>query len=161
MLKRMPVTVMVTGIVLCDQISKIFANRHLVLHEPKVIVEHLNLTLVYNRGAAFGFLSEAGSWNRWFFVVLTICIVLFLIHLLKGMETEHKSAPFAIALIIGGALGNLADRIWWGHVIDFVDIHYFGYHWPAFNVADSAITAGALGLLFFAFRGSKNESPSR
>ncbi len=161
MLKRMPVIVVVVGIILCDQVSKIFANCNLVLHEPQSIAEYLNLTLVYNRGAAFGFLSEAGSWNRWLFVVLTICIVLFLMHLLKDMESERKSVTFAIAFIIGGALGNLIDRIWRGHVIDFVDIHYSGYHWPAFNVADSAITAGALGLLLFAFRGSKNESSSR
>ncbi len=161
MLKRMPIIMVIAGVMLCDQVSKMVADRHLVLHEPQVILEHLNLTLVYNRGAAFGILSEAGSWNRWFFIVLTSGIVLFLMHLLKGMEAERKLAPFAIAFIIGGALGNLIDRIWWGHVIDFIDVHYLNCHWPAFNVADSAIMAGALGLVFFAFQGPKNESSSR
>lgn len=109
-----------------------------------------NLVLTYNAGAAFSFLSEAGGWQRWFFTVVAMiasCAIVYLLH----RHTGEKLFCVALALILGGALGNLWDRITLGHVVDFLDFHVSGYHWPAFNVADSAITVGAILLVVDSF----------
>jgi signal peptidase II len=102
-----------------------------------------NFTLVYNSGAAFSFLSEAGGWQRWFFSLLTISICALLMIWLKRLDEHEKPAAIGLSLVLGGALGNLIDRLMYGYVIDFIQWYYYGYYWPTFNVADSAISVGA------------------
>jgi len=106
-----------------------------------------NLVLAHNTGAAFSFLAGAGGWQRGFFSVIAVVAAGVIVHLLRKHH-EEKIFSLALALILGGALGNLIDRILLGHVVDFLDFYVQGYHWPAFNVADMAITGGA-GLLIW------------
>ena len=130
-------------IIVLDQITKIAADTYLTYHQPVPIIPFFNLTLAYNTGAAFSFLSDAGGWQRWFFTVLTIVISTVLVIWLLRLPREERWTAAALALILGGAIGNLMDRAIYGHVIDFLDVYYQHYHWPTFNVADSAITVGA------------------
>ncbi len=130
-----------------DQGTKILAEYYLKLYQPVEVLPFMNLTLMQNHGAAFSFLADAGGWQRWFFVVLTIVITVFLLRWLRGLPAEQRWLAVAIALVIGGAIGNLMDRVQYGYVIDFLDFHAMGWHWPAFNVADSAIFVGALILM--------------
>lgn len=131
-----------------DQLSKCAAAAALIPYQPKPIMPMLNLTLAYNTGAAFSFLSTAGSWNRWLFagfsVVMSIVLIIWLIRLPKQAVLQS----LAVSLILGGAIGNLYDRAMLGHVIDFIDVYYKNHHWPVFNLADSAICCGAILLLF-------------
>lgn len=135
-----------------DQLSKIAANASLTLHEPVAVTPYFNLTLVYNPGAAFSILGDAGGWQRWALLGVTAAICAFLYVWLKRLESGETGAAAAITAIIGGAIGNAIDRLAYGHVVDFIDLHYGGYHWPAFNVADAAIIVGAAGLILLAFR---------
>jgi signal peptidase II len=130
-------------IIIADQITKHLVTKHLVYQQANEIISGLNLTLVHNTGAAFSFLSEAGGWQRWFFVVLTSAVSLGLIYWLGTLAKQRIWLAAALALVLGGALGNLWDRIMLGYVIDFIDVYYAQWHWPAFNVADSSICAGA------------------
>lgn len=130
-------------IIIADQITKHLVTKHLVYQQANEIISGLNLTLVHNTGAAFSFLSEAGGWQRWFFVVLTSAVSLGLIYWLGTLAKQRIWLAVALALVLGGALGNLWDRIMLGYVIDFIDVYYAQWHWPAFNVADSSICAGA------------------
>jgi len=142
-----------------DQVTKIYANAELVLHRPIPIAPNFNLTLAYNTGAAFSFLSEAGGWQRWFFTALSTVVSVALVIWLKRMPGGQRLLPAAVALILSGAIGNLIDRVLYGYVIDFIQVYYsadsclIGFYglrgicyWPSFNVADSAISIGA-GLL--------------
>ena len=131
-----------------DQGSKTLAEYYLELYRQVEILPFFNLTLMQNKGAAFSFLADAGGWQRWFFVVLTVVIIVFLLRWLRALEGSERRLAVALALIIGGAAGNLIDRVFYGHVIDFLDFHVMGWHWPAFNIADSAITLGALTLVW-------------
>jgi signal peptidase II len=110
--------------------------------------------LTYNAGAAFSFLSNESGWQRWLFSGIAICASVLIIYLLRK-HTSEKLFCVALSFILGGALGNLWDRITLGYVVDFLDFHYSGYHWPAFNVADSLIFVGALLLIFESFRHKK------
>jgi signal peptidase II len=133
-----------------DLWTKSVALAHLQLHQPVPVIEGwLNWTLTYNTGAAFSFLSDAGGWQRWFFSALAIVVSLLLAFWLTRIPRHDWRQALPFALIIGGALGNLIDRMRYGHVVDFVDAYWREHHWPAFNVADSAIVAGALGLALF------------
>lgn len=114
------------------------------------LTSFFNLVLTYNAGAAFSFLSEAGGWQRWFFTAVAAVASCAILYLLRKHAGE-KLFCIALSLILGGALGNLWDRVTLGHVIDFLDFHVSGYHWPAFNVADSAITVGAILLVVDSF----------
>ena len=134
-------------IIVFDQASKILADHFLQYHQPIEIFPMFNLTLMYNKGAAFSFLANAGGWQRWFFLVLTSVVSLFLLFWLKKLKTHQVLQYSALALILGGAIGNLIDRAIYGHVIDFIDVYYQQHHWPAFNIADSAITVGAVLLI--------------
>ena len=107
----------------------------------------LNMTLVHNTGAAFSFLSDAGGWQRWFFVIISMVVSTILAVWLYRLPSRQYLLAMAITLILGGALGNLCDRILLGYVVDFVDAHYQQHHWPAFNVADATITLGAVLLI--------------
>ncbi len=127
-----------------DQGTKILAEYYLELYRQVEIIPFMNLTLMQNEGAAFSFLADAGGWQRWFFVVVTIVITVFLLRWLRSLSEDERWLAIAIALIIGGAIGNLIDRVQYGYVIDFLDLHAMGWHWPAFNIADSAIFIGAI-----------------
>jgi signal peptidase II len=134
-------------VILCDQLSKIAIARVFSYGEGRVITSFFNLVLVYNKGAAFSFLAAAGGWQRWAFTALGVVAALVICYLLKRHASQRLFCT-ALSLILGGALGNVLDRLMYGHVIDFLDFHVGGWHWPAFNVADSAITIGAVLLVF-------------
>ncbi len=130
-----------------DQWSKHLAMAHLMLYEPLPIIPSLNLTLAENRGAAFSFLSTASGWQRWFFVVLALGVSTLLVVWLSRLNARQRLQASALAFILGGALGNVWDRMVYGHVIDFIDVYYADWHFPVFNIADSAITVGAVLLI--------------
>lgn len=139
-------------VIVLDQVTKLLADNMLGYHQPVAIMPMFNLTLLYNTGAAFSFLSDAGGWQRWFFIVLSITISIVLIIWLHRLKPQQKLQMTAIALILGGAIGNLIDRSIYGHVIDFIDVYYKVHHWPAFNIADSAISIGAVLLIIDSFK---------
>lgn len=132
-----------TIVLLLDQLTKITVTRLFSYGESVAVTSFFNLVLVYNKGAAFSFLANQGGWQRWFFTVLGIGAALFIVYLLKR-HAGQRMFCWALALILGGAVGNVIDRVLYGHVIDFLDFHVGGWHWPAFNVADSAICIGAV-----------------
>lgn len=141
-------------VVLLDQTSKVWAEQALAYGRPVEIFGWFNLTLVYNRGAAFSFLSQAGGWQRGFFILIGLVAVAILLGWLRKLQPQERWQGLGLALILGGAVGNLIDRARHGYVVDFIDWHYAGWHWPTFNVADSAITAGVVVLLLTLIRGS-------
>ncbi len=143
-------------VILLDQLTKQLAEQNLSLYELIPLLPSLNLTLAYNEGAAFSFLSDQGGWQRWFFSGLALVVSLVLVGWLAKLKDERLLA-ITLALIIGGAVGNLIDRVLFGHVIDFIDVYVQQYHWPAFNVADSAICVGVVLMFLDAFR-AKDES---
>lgn len=129
-----------------DQLTKLAVINLYAVGEQTVVTSWFNIVRVHNPGAAFSFLADAGGWQRWFFVGLGIAAVIVLGFL---MVRHAGQTVFALAasLIISGAIGNTIDRLSWGHVIDFIDLHTAGWHWPAFNLADSCIVTGALLLV--------------
>jgi signal peptidase II len=149
--------------VILDQLTKYVAEAELLLHRPVAIFPGFNFTLMYNKGAAFSFLSEAGGWQRIFFVSLSTAISIFLFFWLKQICSDEKQKAnqllqLAIALILGGAIGNLIDRALTGEVVDFIQVYYSSYYFPAFNIADSAITLGAGLLILDMFLESKRNT---
>jgi len=152
MLKWLWLSVVVIAL---DQITKLLASAQLVMHQPVPVLPSFNLTLMHNSGAAFSFLSQAGGWQRWFFVVIAVVVSVVLTLWLHRLPRHQTWLALALALILGGALGNVWDRIMLGYVVDFVDLYYGDWHWPAFNVADSAITLGAVLLVLDAVRGER------
>ena len=130
-----------------DLYTKQLASDALVLYRPHEVFSWLNMTLAHNYGAAFSFLSSAGGWQRWFFIVLASAVSLVLLVWLIRLPRREWMTGLGLALILGGAIGNLVDRIRLGYVVDFIDFHIGGWHYPAFNVADSAITCGVILLL--------------
>ena len=146
-------------IIVADQISKWVVLEHFQLHESlPVIAGFLNWTLAYNEGAAFSFLSDAGGWQRWFFTALAVIVSAILVVWLSRTNRADWRTAMPLALIIGGAIGNVIDRIRLGHVVDFIDVHYGTWSWPAFNIADSAISVGAVMLIAFGLFASKPDS---
>jgi signal peptidase II len=138
----------VSAIVLVlDQLTKHLVTRAFTLYESVEITSFFNLVLVHNRGAAFSFLSDAGGWQRGFFIVLALVASGWIVWLLRKHPQETLFC-FALSLVLGGALGNVIDRVLVGAVVDFLDFHVFGYHWPAFNVADMGISCGAVLLIW-------------
>ncbi len=138
------------AVIALDQLTKWWVLNTLPEYQPVPVIEGFwNWYRTYNTGAAFSFLSDAGGWQKYFFVVLAIGITgLLTFWLLKTPRRDWKSAlPFA--LVIGGAIGNVIDRLLHGHVIDFIQWHWQDHYWPAFNIADSAIVAGAIGIALF------------
>jgi signal peptidase II len=134
-------------VILLDWFSKQRVSEALELYRPQEIFSWLNITLAHNYGAAFSFLADAGGWQRTFFIVLaSVVSVVLLVWLLRLPRHEWRTA-LGLSLVLGGAVGNLADRIRLGYVVDFIDVHFSGWHYPAFNVADSAITCGVALLL--------------
>ncbi len=133
-------------VILLDQWTKVLAEDLLRYGEPRVVTGFFNFTLLYNKGAAFSMLSDAGGWQHWLFSVIAAVVSVVLAVWLYRLPRTARLEPFALALVLGGAIGNLIDRLRLGHVVDFIQLHYRELYWPAFNLADSAITLGA-GLL--------------
>ena len=134
-------------IVLFDQLTKVLVVRSFTLGQRRAIVDgFFDLTLVYNKGAAFSFLAGAGGWQRWFFIGLGLAAVAFMLYLL-WRHGQQKMFALGVALILGGAIGNIIDRILRGQVVDFVLMFWKDFYWPAFNVADCGITVGAALLI--------------
>jgi len=129
-------------VILLDQLSKIMITQMFSYGQSKSVTSFFNLVLAYNKGAAFSFLAAEGGWQRYLFSGIAAVAAVFIIYLLKR-HAGKRLFCWALALVLGGALGNLIDRIAYGHVIDFLDVHVGGWHWPAFNIADSAICVGA------------------
>ena len=129
-------------VVLFDQISKITMSRLLAFGQSEPVTSFFNLVMVYNKGAAFSFLADQQGWQRYLFAGISLAASLLIIWMLKRNPSQRLFC-WALALILGGAIGNLIDRLAYGHVIDFLDVYFYGWHWPAFNVAESAITIGA------------------
>jgi len=157
-------------VLVLDQWTKIWADNELILHNPVALMPFFNLTLAYNEGAAFSFLSDAGGWQKWFFIILAIVICIVLVIWLSRLSVVAKWESIALSLVLGGAIGNVIDRFLYGHVIDFFDVYYesescffmFGdagmsCHWPAFNIADAAICVGAVMLIIESFTNNKKE----
>lgn len=133
-------------ILVADQFTKVLIMGYYQLGESTPVTTFFNIVRVHNSGAAFSFLAGAGGWQRWFFTAIGIGAALLMVWLLKK-HAGQKLFAFAIASILGGAVGNVIDRVLYGHVVDFLDFHWRGWHFPAFNVADSAITVGAACLI--------------
>ena len=148
-------------VVVLDQLTKQWVEEAFVLYESLPVTSFFNLTLVYNTGAAFSFLADAGGWQRWFFLVLALVICIYLVYWLLQLKKDQLLLPLAIAMIIGGAVGNVIDRLLYGHVIDFLDFYYQQWHWPAFNLADSAIVMGVILFIWDAFFGHHHDESSK
>ena len=134
-----------------DQLSKFTMTRVLATGSGIEVTPFFNLVLVYNRGAAFSFLSSASGWQRELFIAIALIASVWVVYLLRR-HLRQTLFCFALSLILAGAIGNVIDRVLVGAVIDFLDFHLFGYHWPAFNLADSAITCGAALLVWESLR---------
>jgi signal peptidase II len=134
-----------------DQVSKLVVANSMQLYQSIPITSFFKLTYVRNTGAAFSFLSDAGGWQRWFFAGLAILISMIIAVWLTRLKPHETLLAVALSLVLGGAIGNLIDRLAYGYVIDFLDIYYQTWHWPAFNVADSAITLGVILMLLESF----------
>ena len=139
------------AIVVIDQITKFVILQKFVLHETLYVTSFFNLVYVRNTGAAFSLFADAGGWQRFFFIGVAVAASAWVVWLLRR-HPEQTLFCLALAMILGGAVGNLIDRVIFGSVVDFVQVHYAGYFFPAFNVADSAITVGAGLLLWDGFR---------
>ena len=147
------------AIVVLDQLTKHMVKQAFALHEVVEITPFFNMLLVLNKGAAFSLLADAGGWQRAFFISIAIAASLWIGWLLRRHGSDTLFC-LALSLILGGALGNVIDRIAIGAVVDFLDFHAGGWHWPAFNVADIAISCGAVFLVFDALRTKPRETPS-
>ncbi|MDD5578637.1 MAG: signal peptidase II [Methylobacter sp.] len=134
-----------------DQGSKLAVDKSMQLYQSIPVIPYFNLTYVHNTGAAFSFLSEAGGWQRWFFAGLALVISVVITIWLVRLKSHETLLAVALALVLGGAAGNLIDRLAYGYVIDFLDVYYQDWHWPAFNIADSAITLGVILMLAESF----------
>jgi signal peptidase II len=135
------------AIVIADQLTKYCATLWLAYGEPVAVFPGLNFTLLHNTGAAFSLLSDASGWQRWFFAGVALVVAAVITLWLRQVGHHERWLPIALSLILGGAIGNFWDRLTLGYVIDFIQVYYQRWSWPAFNVADSAISVGAVMLL--------------
>jgi signal peptidase II len=142
-----------------DQWSKNIVDSTMQLYQSIPIIPYFNLTYVHNTGAAFSFLSQAGGWQRWFFAALALAVSVGITIWLARLNKQETLLAVALALVLGGAVGNLTDRLMYGYVIDFLDVYYQDWHWPAFNIADSAITLGVILLLAESFGLGSSKTP--
>jgi signal peptidase II len=133
-------------LLLVDQFTKVLIVGNYQLGDSTYVTSFFNVVRVHNTGAAFSFLASAGGWQRWFFTGLGLIAAAAIFWLLRS-HAGQKLFSFALACILGGAIGNVVDRLLYGYVVDFLDLHWSGMHFPAFNVADSAISVGALCLV--------------
>ena len=147
-------------VIVLDQLSKAAISSHFVYGESMTVMAHFNLVLAHNTGAAFSFLSDAGGVQRWLFSAIALVASAWIVWLLRRHQAE-KLFSFSLAFILGGALGNLIDRVAYGYVVDFLDFYWGGYHFAAFNLADSAITCGAGLLIWDSFKGKEHGTATR
>ena len=146
-------------VLVLDQVTKLAVAANMQLYQSIQVLPFFNLTYVHNTGAAFSFLSEAGGWQRWFFAVLAFVISVVITVWLVRLKRHETLLAVSLALVLGGAVGNLIDRLAYGYVIDFLDVYYQDWHWPAFNIADSAITIGVALMIAESFGlGKKGEA---
>jgi signal peptidase II len=138
-------------VLLLDQYTKGLASAQLQYGQPVQVLPVFNLTLQHNEGAAFSFLSEAGGWQRWFFTIIASAVSVVLAVWLTRLQRGQILLAASLALILGGAVGNLWDRVALGYVVDFISVHYEGRYFPAFNIADSGISVGAVLMILDAF----------
>jgi signal peptidase II len=161
------------AVIALDQITKHLAAAWLNPQESLAVLPFFNFTLAYNAGAAFSFLADSAGWQRWFFVMLALVVSAVILGWLWRLGPGERWSGVALSLILGGALGNVVDRMFFGHVVDFIDVYYVAgscmplfspvpvggglqCHWPAFNLADSAISMGAVMMVVDTFRSPKN-----
>ena len=145
MLKRnIIIFIIIIFIFILDLLTKNYALDYLIINNSLLINDFLNFTLAFNHGAAFSFLSEAGGWQRWFFIIFSFIVILIIAYI---TASDENSPYIAFSFVIGGALGNLYDRIVYMAVPDFIDLHFYGFHWFVFNVADIFITVGVSCLI--------------
>ena len=149
MLKYLFITILV---IVFDQASKWLMMSWLSLYETVAVMPYFNLTMAHNEGAAFSFLAQAGGWQRWFFIGLALIISVLLLVWLAKLKPTEKLEAISLSLILGGAIGNVIDRISYGYVVDFIDLYIGHNHWPVFNIADSAICIGAILLIADSFK---------
>lgn len=149
--------ILATVILVGDQFTKFLISDNLMLHEVIRVTPFFNLVLVHNPGAAFSFLADADGWQKGLFIAIGLGASAWIVHLLRKHPDETLFC-FALSLVLAGALGNVIDRVQFGAVVDFLDFHAFGWHWPAFNVADAAISCGAVLLVWDAFRPGKRNT---
>lgn len=147
-------------VIVLDQLSKAAISSHFAYGESLAVTPFFNLVLAHNTGAAFSFLNDAGGMQRWLFSAVAIAASVWIVWLLRKHPTQ-KLFCFSLAFILGGALGNLIDRIVYGYVVDFLDFYWGGYHFAAFNLADSAITCGAGLLIWDSFKGKEHGTAAR
>lgn len=141
-----------TGLIFAlDVLTKIWASSSLALYEVVPVIPYFNIMLAHNSGAAFSFLADAGGWQRWFFTAIALVVSVVITVWLKRLPASEKLQAVALASILGGALGNVLDRVLHGYVVDFLDFYYQDSHWPAFNIADIAIVVGAALLIWHSF----------
>ncbi|MEI8171171.1 MAG: signal peptidase II [Rhodoferax sp.] len=133
-------------LLIADQFTKVLIVGFYQLGDSTHVTNFFNVVRVHNSGAAFSFLAGAGGWQRWFFTAIGVVAAAVILWLLKS-HAGQKLFAFAMACILGGAIGNVIDRVMYGYVVDFLDFHWHGWHFPAFNIADSAITVGAAFLI--------------
>jgi signal peptidase II len=140
-------------IVVLDQASKQIAEAQLTPHQAVNLLPYFDWYLTYNTGAAFSFLADAGGWQRWLFTAIAIIMSVLIVQWIRKLPAEDTLAAISLCLILGGAIGNLIDRIYLGHVIDYIQVWLGSYPFPAFNVADAAISVGAALLILSSFTG--------
>ena len=141
-------------VIVLDQVSKQIALASLPFHQLVDVIPGFDWYLTFNKGAAFSFLADAGGWQRWFFTITTIIISTVILFWIRQVPRHEKMTAISLCLILGGALGNLIDRIYLGYVIDYIQVWLGSYPWPAFNIADAAISVGATILILSSFIGS-------
>ena len=141
------------AVMICDQITKHMVSHFLLTLVAYPIFPGFNIVLVHNYGSAFGFLAGASGWQLYFFIAVALLVLIFLVTWLSRMRSNERIKAMAIALILGGALGNMLDRMINGYVIDFIDVYVGSYHWPAFNLADTATCIGTILLIWKMIRG--------
>ena len=140
-------------VVVVDQATKQIAEAQLIPHQPVNLLPFFDWYLTYNTGAAFSFLADAGGWQRWLFTVIAVIMSVLIVQWIKKLPAEETLTAISLCLILGGAIGNLIDRIYLGHVIDYIQIWLGSYPFPAFNIADAAISVGAAMLILSSFTG--------
>ena len=145
-----------------DQASKFYFVNSLSMYQQIVVIpDYFSWTLAYNKGAAFSFLASESGWQRWLFAVIAMVISVVLVIWLKRLKPSETWLAMALALVLGGAVGNLLDRVLFGHVVDFILVHWqHRWYFPAFNIADSAITVGAILLALDMFKSEKSGEPA-
>jgi len=148
--------------IILDQASKLAVDGSMKLYESIPITAFFNLVYVRNTGAAFSFLSDAGGWQRWLFAGLAFIISGILIAWITKLKQQEVLLAVSLSLVLGGAIGNLIDRVAYGYVIDFIDLYYYSWHWPAFNIADAAICLGVFLMVLesFGIGSAKDEDES-